>query len=184
MPEQSRRSVACSGCGTSPVSRFAVGLRLAVAALATGISAELPWAIANEEISIAGAVAVPSMQVFALLALIMLVGAWVLPWWVELTLAVGAFVTASVIAFAAVRWLLDPDIADGTLTGIVGLRLPGPLLFFLAIAIGLWALLDLVRGVRTWPGMSTRYTRTEDSRSGRDAWRALDRGDDPTDWID
>ncbi|MGY1679512.1 Trp biosynthesis-associated membrane protein [Geodermatophilus sp. SYSU D01176] len=111
-----------------------------------------------------------------------------------------AAVAGGVLGWSGLRGLVpDPDAAAA---GLVGSGTPGSTLTtavsaawpVLALVAGLLAvaagLLTVLRG-RTWPGMGRRYERpaatavtpvrprTDEDRA-LDAWRALDRGEDPT----
>ena len=111
-----------------------------------------------------------------------------------------AAVAGGVLGWSGLRTLLTD--ADATAAGVVGSGTPGSTLATgvsaawpaLALVAGLLAvaagLLTVLRG-RTWPGMGRRYERpaavapaatwrqTDEDRA-LDAWRALDRGEDPT----
>ncbi|WP_448639955.1 Trp biosynthesis-associated membrane protein [Geodermatophilus sp. URMC 63] len=111
--------------------------------------------------------------------------------------AVGALVLASglVLGWSAVRSLVSGPgpgpLAPGE-TAAVDLAAGWPVLCLVAAVLAATAgLLVVVRG-RRWPGMGRRYERTPgaaapaparartDEDRALDAWRALDRGDDPT----
>ena len=106
-----------------------------------------------------------------------------------------AAVAGGVLGWSGLRTL----VADGdpAAAGVVGSGTPGstvtaavsagwPLLALLAGLLAVAAgLLTVLRG-RSWPGMGRRYERTAAARPrtdedrALDAWRALDRGEDPT----
>jgi uncharacterized membrane protein (TIGR02234 family) len=111
-----------------------------------------------------------------------------------------AAVAGGVLGWSGLRTLLTD--ADATAAGMVGSGAPGSTLTTevsaawpaLALVAGLLAvaagLLTVLRG-RTWPGMGRRYERPAtaaaaparrqaDEDRALDAWRALDRGEDPT----
>lgn len=109
-----------------------------------------------------------------------------------------AAVAGGVLAWSGLRTLLAG--ADAVAAGVVGSGTSGGTLTtavhaawpVLALVAGLLAvaagLLTVLRG-RTWPGMGRRYERTAAAAPARrqtdedralDAWRALDRGEDPT----
>ncbi|MBM7804738.1 putative membrane protein (TIGR02234 family) [Geodermatophilus bullaregiensis] len=112
--------------------------------------------------------------------------------------AVGVLVAAAgvVLAWAGGRVLVagpDPVPTAPGETVSTDLSAGWPVLCLVAAAVALAAgLLVLARG-RRWPGMGRRYERTPgaaapaparartDEDRALDAWRALDRGDDPTD---
>ena len=111
-----------------------------------------------------------------------------------------AAVAGGVLGWSGLRTLVTD--ADATAAGVVASGTPGSTLTAgvsaawpaLALVAGLLAvaagLLTVLRG-RTWPGMGRRYERpvavaaaptrrqTDEDRA-LDAWRALDRGEDPT----
>ena len=112
-----------------------------------------------------------------------------------------AAVAGGVLGWSGLRTLVTD--ADATAAGMVGSGTPGSTLTpevsaawpALALVAGLLAvaagLLTVLRG-RTWPGMGRRYERPAtaaaaparrqaDEDRALDAWRALDRGEDPTD---
>ncbi|WP_448608013.1 Trp biosynthesis-associated membrane protein [Geodermatophilus sp. URMC 60] len=110
-----------------------------------------------------------------------------------------AAVAGGVLGWSGLR-TLGTD-GDAAAAGVVGSGTPGSTLTTevsaawpaLALVAGLLAvaagLLTVLRG-RTWPGMGRRYERTAaapaaarrrtDDDRALDAWRALDRGEDPT----
>ena len=113
----------------------------------------------------------------------------------------GSALAGGVLGWSGLRTLVTD--ADATAAGMVGSRTPGSTLTTevsaawpaLALVAGLLAvaagLLTVLRG-RTWPGMGRRYERPAtaaaaparrqaDEDRALDAWRALDRGEDPTD---
>jgi len=110
-----------------------------------------------------------------------------------------AAVAGGVLGWSGLRTLLTD--ADVTAAGVVGSGTPGSTLT--ADVSGAWPVLVLVAGLlavaaglltvlrgSSWPGMGRRYERpaataapvrrrTDEDRA-LDAWRALDRGEDPT----
>jgi uncharacterized membrane protein (TIGR02234 family) len=111
-----------------------------------------------------------------------------------------AALAGGVLGWSGVRAVVTD--ADATAAGVVGTGTPGSTLTttvsaawpVLALVAGLLAvaagLLTVLRG-RTWPGMGRRYEcpgaaaaaparRQTDEDRALDAWRALDRGEDPT----
>src|SRR5205814_5043733 len=117
-------------------------------------------------------------------------------------IAVGLLVALAggLLAWSGIRALTGGLSGASTQLPVVG-RGPGPVTVhvsatwpvltvvagFLAVAVGL---LVVVRG-RSWPGMGRKYERTgaassapvarTDEERAQAAWRALDRGEDPTD---
>jgi uncharacterized membrane protein (TIGR02234 family) len=109
-----------------------------------------------------------------------------------------AAVAGGVLGWSGLRTVV---IDGGTAAGVVGSGTPGSTVTaevsagwpLLALVAGLLAvaagLLTVLRG-RSWPGMGRRYERTAaapaaarprtDEDRALDAWRALDRGEDPT----
>jgi uncharacterized membrane protein (TIGR02234 family) len=111
-----------------------------------------------------------------------------------------AAVAGGVLGWSGLRTLVTGG--DAAAAGVLGSGTPGSTVTtavsaawpVLALAAGLLAaaagLLTVVRG-RTWPGMGRRYERAATAAPGParrrtdedralDAWRALDRGEDPT----
>ena len=178
-------------------SRVRVVLLLIGVALAAGVAVELAWvsvtgmAVGSSRevtVSLAGAAALPAGTALILLALISIVGAWVLPWWLRLILAAAGLVLSTFLLVGLVQWLIEPD--TSTLIGSVSgsdvmseqLHPVGPGLFALA---AIWGYVGMLRGARSWPGLADRYqrmsARPDREDAGEDMWRALDRGLDPTD---
>ena len=81
------------------------------------------------------------------------------------------------------------EVSDGTATSTV-VGAAGPVLALLAGVLGIAAGLVVVLRARAWPGMGRRYERTPepaaptrpqtDEDRAQAAWKALDRGEDPT----
>lgn len=173
------------------MSRSRVALVLLAAVAMQAIALELSWVSTTgfavdldreTTISLAGGAVLPSATAVILFSLIAVVGAWVLPSWLRIAMAIAGIVAECVVTALAVRWLLAPD-TSALAAALAGsqrqqLQITGPGLFLLAVGCALVGYRALITSSRGWPALSTRYDR---GAHAEDPWRSLDRGIDPTD---
>jgi uncharacterized membrane protein (TIGR02234 family) len=170
---------------------FAAGQRWAQ------VSADRPRPLPPVDGSLTGSAAVPLVPAMGLLLLAAAVALVAVTGVARVLLGAVLAVTGAVLAWSAVRALTGGLAAAATQLPGVG-RTAGPVTVDTAVGwpvavvvAGLVAVLVgvlvVVRG-RGWPGMGRRYERpgasaprerTDEERT-TDAWRALDRGEDPT----
>lgn len=151
--------------------------RAAVWLVASLISAtlSLEWVWVSADRDIAGSAALPAGVALALVTMIVLVGAWVLPWWARIIAAVGGVVSAVLVLVQGISVILNPSSAPGV-SGDATTALGGPSMMALSLAMAMRGFWAVARNAQAWPGLSSRYQPHD-----VDPWRAMDRGLDPTD---